>query len=168
MNSADSQSHCPNTKDTAQLLATIGRKKQMTAPNEQLQPNGRIRILVVDDHAAIRLGLRALFFSKPKWEVCGEAESGEEAIEKVKHLKPDVIVLDMTLPNMSGLAALGEIRKIAPSTKVVIFTMHDSLQMRTLAAQAGADGFVAKSKTSALLISEIERLLARHEQITEQ
>ena len=86
--------------------------------------------------------MRILLSDRSHWEICGEAQDGVEAIEKVAQLAPDVVILDLTMPIMNGLDAAQRIRQIAPSTKIVFFSIHD---MPTTARIAGADAFVSKS-----------------------
>lgn len=126
----------------------------MSAPMIGLRASP-IRILIADDHELIRMGLRALIENK-NWVVCGEARNGKEAIAKVQELAPDIIILDLTMPVMSGYEAVQEIRRISPSTKILFFTMHD---IPTTARQTGADAFVTKSGDPQEVIAAIERLM---------
>ena len=119
------------------------------------------RILIADDHEIVREGIRTLIDrSRPEWEICGEATNGEEAIEAVRTLKPDVVVLDITMPKMSGLEAAPRIAKLGLGCRVLIFTMHDSERLTIEARQAQAQGLVLKSQAARDLIRAIERLLA--------
>ena len=86
------------------------------------------RILIVDDHAAVRTTIRSLL-DWHSFQVCGDAKNGQEAIEKVIELKPDIVLLDINMPVMNGIQTAYEIRRIAPSTKIVFFTVHDSPQL---------------------------------------
>ena len=119
----------------------------------------KARILLVDDHETLRRGVRTLVESIGPWTVCGEASNGVEALEKVKELKPDLAIMDVTMPVMNGLEAAVQIRRIAPAVKILIFTMHDSPVMRTEFERVGADAFVVKSAASDELIDTIARLL---------
>ena len=87
------------------------------------------KILIVDDHVVVRQGLRSLLNARPDWEICGEAAAGEEAIHAVTNLKPDVVILDVTMPGMSGLEAASRIVALGTATRILIFTMHESLRM---------------------------------------
>src|SRR5690242_10663478 len=107
--------------------------------------NKSYRVLVVDDHQVMRKGVRALLESDSAWEVCGEAENGRLAVEKTRELNPDLVILDLTMPEMNGLEAARQIRQVSPQTKIVIFSMHESPQVRKEARDAGADAFVSKS-----------------------
>jgi two-component system nitrate/nitrite response regulator NarL len=91
-------------------------------------------------------------------DVCGEAENGKQAIAKVKQLQPDLVVLDINMPEMNGVQAAYEIRRIAPSTKILFFTIHDS-QETISAAHSIVDGFVSKGDAGTQLIPEVKRLL---------
>ena len=115
----------------------------------------------MDDHEIVREGIRTLINrSRPEWEICGEASNGEEAIEAAKALEPDIVVLDITMPKMSGLAAAPRIAKMGLGCRVLMFTMHDSDRLNIEVKQALAQGLVLKSQAARDLIRAIERLLA--------
>jgi DNA-binding NarL/FixJ family response regulator len=118
----------------------------------------RLRILIVDDHEVVRRGLRALVESHPGWEVCGEAMNGREAVEKTKKLSPDVVVMDITMPELNGLEATRQILKTAPRIGVLILTMHESEQLVRAVLEAGAQGYVLKSDAGRDLVTAIEAL----------
>jgi len=118
------------------------------------------KILIVDDHVVVRQGLRSLLNARPDWEICGEAAAGEEAIHAVTNLKPDVVILDVTMPGMSGLEAASRIVALGTATRILIFTMHESLRMAVDVREAGAHGFVQKSQAARDLILAVERVLA--------
>lgn len=121
--------------------------------------SSRARILIADDHQVLRQGVCALLSGDGRWSVCGEAQDGQEAVAKVAELNPDLVVLDVTMPVMNGLEAAREIRKLAPATKIVIFSMHDSPAMKTEFLKIGADAFVLKSQAANELTATIARLL---------
>jgi DNA-binding NarL/FixJ family response regulator len=119
------------------------------------------RILIADDHEIVREGIRTLIGKSGRgWEVCGEASDGEEAIEAVRTLKPDVVILDITMPKMSGLEAAPKIAKLDAPARVLMFTMHDSERLTYEVRQAKAQGLVLKSQAARDLIRAIDDLLA--------
>jgi DNA-binding NarL/FixJ family response regulator len=118
------------------------------------------RILLVDDHEIVREGIRTLISrSRPDWEICGEARDGEEALEAVRALKPDVVILDITMPKMSGLEAAPRIAKLGLGCRVLMFTMHDSERLSSEVRQAEAQGLVLKTQAARDLIRAVDRLL---------
>lgn len=117
-----------------------------------------LRILVVDDHAVVRRGVRALLESEPGWEVCGEATTGREAVEQVKVLRPDIVVLDLSLPELNGLDATRQILKDSPQTQVLVLTMHNSEDLAKQVLQAGARGYVLKSDADQSLVAAVQSL----------
>ena len=116
------------------------------------------RVLIVDDHPIVRVGVRILLAANPKWEVCGGAADGEEALREIAKLAPDVVILDLSMPVMNGFEVAREIRRIAPSTKIVIFSIHD---VPATAREVGADGFVLKSAGIEALEKTLETVLQR-------
>jgi DNA-binding NarL/FixJ family response regulator len=117
-----------------------------------------LRILVVDDHAVVRRGVRSLLESHEGWEVCGEATTGRDAVEQSRRLRPDVIVMDLSLPELNGLDATRHILKDAPETEVLVLTMHQSEELARDVLQAGARGYVLKSDADEDLIVAVENL----------
>jgi len=120
-----------------------------------------VRILVVDDHPVVRRGIRTLLGSRAEWEIVDEAQDGIEAVEKANHLKPDVILLDVSMPRMDGLEACRRIRKNVPQSEILIVTQHDSPQMMREALEAGARGYVVKSNAARDLLAAVEAV-SRH------
>ena len=119
-----------------------------------------MRILLADDHAMVRSGLRQLLEQTPGWTVCGEAATGPEAVSQARQLAPDLVVMDLTLPELSGVEATRLIRAAQPDTEVLILTMHESEQLACAALSAGARGYVLKSDSRAVLATAIERVTA--------
>jgi two-component system response regulator NreC len=116
-----------------------------------------LRILIVDDEKAVRSALGRLLATRGEWEIVGEAVDGAEAIKKAKELKPDVVIMDVTMPEMGGLEATPEVKKALPAAEILIFTQHDSTQMVQEARNAGASGYLLKSQAN-WLIAAIEAL----------
>ncbi len=120
-----------------------------------------VTILIVDDHEVLREGIRSILRrARPQWEICGEAASGPEGIEAATRFKPDVILLDITMPGMSGLQAASHISALNLPSKILIFTMHDSGELANDARRAGASGYVTKADASRQLVLAIETLLS--------
>ncbi|HXM95930.1 MAG TPA: PAS domain S-box protein [Candidatus Dormibacteraeota bacterium] len=116
-----------------------------------------MRVLIVDDHEVVRQGVRSLLLSRGHLEVCGEAVDGQDAVEKAKQLKPDVIIMDISMPNLNGLEATRQIRNILPQAKIVILSQHESSEMVHQAFLAGARGYVVKTSMSEDLLVAMER-----------
>ncbi len=116
------------------------------------------RILIAEDHEIVRHGIRALLAQHPGWEVCGEAEDGREAVERNRTLMPDLVILDIGMPNLNGLDAAKQIASHSPLTRVLILTMHDSEQVIRDALAAGARGFLLKSDAGRDLVCAVEAL----------
>ncbi len=118
------------------------------------------RILIADDHEVLRRGLRTILETEPGWKVCAEASDGREAVEMSRHLKPDVVVLDITMPGLNGLEAARQILKAVPDTEVVILTVHDSEQVVREVLVAGARGYVLKSDAERELVNAVKAACA--------
>jgi DNA-binding NarL/FixJ family response regulator len=121
-----------------------------------------LRILVADDQEAIRKRVRSILVSHGGFEVCAEATNGNEAIEKAQVLKPDLVILDITMPITNGLDAARTIKRILPQTPIVILSVHKDRQIMKEARGIGVQGFVAKEEASRDLINAAEAVL--HEQ----
>ena len=117
------------------------------------------RILIVDDHEVVRQGVRTILRARPHWEVVGEAANGKQSLEQAKKLDPDVIIMDITMPEMSGIEATREIAKMRLRSAVLIFTMHESKNLAETVREAGARGFVLKSHAARDLLEALESLL---------
>ena len=117
-------------------------------------------IVIAEDHTIVRKGLRALLESHPDFNVIGEAEDGRMAIRCVGQLRPDIILLDLTMPRTNGLEAIGEIKKQFPQTKVLVLTVHKTEEYVQATLEAGADGYVSKDDTHTELIIAMKNVLA--------
>src|ERR1700724_1914614 len=118
-----------------------------------------LKILVADDHEVVRNGVRALIEHEPGWEVCGTAVNGRQAVETAKKLKPHVVVLDMTMPELDGLEALRQIKRALPNTEVVIFSAYRSEEVIEQLFDAGAKSYIQKTDCGQHLISAIKSLV---------
>jgi DNA-binding NarL/FixJ family response regulator len=116
------------------------------------------RVLVADDHAVVRRGVRALLESQPGIEVCWEASTGVEAIEHVRRNKPNLVLLDLTMPEMNGLEVARVIRDESPETDVLIFTMHFSEDVAREVLRCGARGYVLKSDADTELLAAVRHV----------
>ncbi len=115
----------------------------------------QLRILLADDHELVRRGIRGLLCARRGWKVVGEAANGREAVEKASKLKPDIAIVDISMPDLDGLQATRQIREIAPTTEVVVLTMHESDQMVRRVLEAGARGYVLKSDLAPHLVKAV-------------
>lgn len=120
-----------------------------------------LRILIADDHEVARNGIRCVLESHAGWEVCGEATDGREAVELVGRLKPDVLLLDIGMPNLNGLDATRQILAMMPEARILILTVHDSEQVVREVLAAGARGFLLKSDAGRDLLAAVEALQHR-------
>src|ERR1700726_4058245 len=118
-----------------------------------------VKILIADDHEIVREGIRRVLEARPKWNICGEAANGQEAVRMAQELAPDIIIMDVTMPVMSGFEAADEISHLPVRSRVLFFTMHDSGSMAGTARRSGAQGYVVKSRAAQDLIQALERLL---------
>jgi len=117
-------------------------------------------MLIVDDHEIVRMGLKShLAASRPDWEVCGEATDGEQAIRLTQELNPNLVILDITMPRLSGLEATSQMRRLGLDTPILIFTTHDFTTLATEVRDVGAQGYVLKSQAVRDLVRAIEAIL---------
>jgi DNA-binding NarL/FixJ family response regulator len=116
------------------------------------------RILVVDDHSIVRRGIRSLLESQPGWEVCGEASTGVEALRKVVAERPDLMVLDLTMPEKNGLEVTRVARQQSPETDVLILTMHFSEEIAKEVLRCGARGYLLKSDADHELLTAVRHI----------
>ncbi|HET8911659.1 MAG TPA: response regulator transcription factor [Ktedonobacteraceae bacterium] len=114
-----------------------------------------IRILIVDDHTILRAGLKMMLNAQPDMEVVGEAQDGRQALHEVQRLQPDVILMDITMPDMNGIEATRQIKKIQPEAKVLILTMHENDEYVFQALRAGSSGYLLKEAADTELISAL-------------
>jgi DNA-binding NarL/FixJ family response regulator len=117
------------------------------------------RIVIAEDYTILREGLRSLLSSHPEFEIVGEAEDGQVAIQTVDRFKPDLALMDLSMPRMNGMDAIKEIKKRSPETKVLVLTVHKSEEYIYAALQAGADGYVLKDSPHAELGMAIRSVL---------
>jgi DNA-binding NarL/FixJ family response regulator len=117
-----------------------------------------LRILIADDHDLMRRGVKALLQSRAGWEVCGEAHTGREAVSKAEELKPDVVILDISMPDLNGVDAAKRIRKASPDTEVLILSVHYSDQLIRDILEAGVRGYIVKSDSDRDLVIAVETL----------
>ncbi len=136
-----------------------------TTREKAVGPNPRsnqmkANVMIVDDHEIVREGIRGLLnSSRPDWTICAEASDGQQAIEAAARLRPDVIILDLTMPGMNGFEVASHITKRKLNTRILIFTMHSSDELSEEIRKAGAHGYVQKSQASRDLVDAIECLL---------
>jgi signal transduction histidine kinase/DNA-binding response OmpR family regulator len=120
-----------------------------------------VRILIADDHEAVRRGVRSLIASHSDWEICGEAVDGLDAVEKARSSRPDVVILDISMPKLSGLQAVPLIKHESPDSEILILSQHDPVQARRLAFEAGARNFISKANMARDLLAAIDDFVGR-------
>jgi DNA-binding NarL/FixJ family response regulator len=126
-----------------------------------------VRILIADDHEIVRQGVRAVLEGQAGWVVCGEAGTGREAVAQAVDLRPDIVVLDVSMPELNGLEATRQIRRTGPA-KILILTVHESDQVVTEVLAAGAHGYMLKADAGRQLVEAIRALLRDQEFFTER
>jgi DNA-binding NarL/FixJ family response regulator len=132
----------------------------MKAQPDLLAPPS-LRILIADDHDVMRQGTQSVIERQPGWEVCGFASTGREAVRKAAELEPDIVIMDMTMPELNGLDAAIQIRRCAPKTEILMFTGHATDQLIREVFGAGVKSFINKAEAHTCLVEAIESL-ARH------
>ena len=121
-----------------------------------------LRILLADDHSLVRRGIRSLLGVHSDWQVCGEAADGKEALEKVTQLNPDVLILDLNMPELNGLEVTRRVHKICPQVEVLVLTVQDSEQVMRQVLDAGARGYMLKSDAGDKVLAAIETVRRHH------
>lgn len=127
-----------------------------------------LRILIADDHDIIRRGLRQLLMAKPGWEICGEAKTGREALTLAEQLKPDIIVMDISMPELNGLEAARQLQKNSPQIGILILTMYFTDQLVREVIDCGARGYILKSDADKELVNAVEALANRRTYFTRE
>jgi two-component system nitrate/nitrite response regulator NarL len=122
------------------------------------------RVLLVDDNSAVRSLVRQLFELEPDFEIAGEADNGQDAVEKAENLKPDLIILDLSMPVMTGFDAAPKLRKLLPDTLIILFTHQEGSEVERQARAAGIHAVVPKNQAASNLILQAQALLASIEQ----
>jgi signal transduction histidine kinase/CheY-like chemotaxis protein len=145
--------HIEFTAEGTKVCVSVPVGKDSTEP---------VRILIADDHEVVRRGVRALLESQAGWVVCGETGNGHEAVAMAVDLRPDVVILDISMPELSGLDASRQIQRTVPA-KVLVLTVHESEQVKTEVLQAGAQGYVLKSDAGRKLVDAVRALLGHQE-----
>jgi DNA-binding NarL/FixJ family response regulator len=121
-----------------------------------------LRIFLADDHSLVRRGIRSLLGVHSDWEVCGEATDGKEALEKVNQLHPDVLILDLNMPELNGLEVTRRVHKMCPKVEVLVLTVQDSEQVMRQVLEAGARGYMLKSDAGDELLTAVETVRRHH------
>ena len=134
----------------------------MTAPTSNSvpssNPSSKLRIFLADDHEVVREGVRRMIENRPGWEICGEASNGRNAVAAVEKLKPDIVIMDLGMPELGGMEATRQIRRSFPETEVLVFTGQDDEQLIHGVFAAGARSYLAKRDIGQHLIAAIESL----------
>jgi DNA-binding NarL/FixJ family response regulator len=110
------------------------------------------RVLIVDDHAVIRRGVHGILSTYPEWDMCGEADNGQDALRLASELQPEVVIMDVSMPGLNGLETTRIMRDLLPETKVLLLTLHSSSEFVRSAFAAGARGYVLKSDAEIELV----------------
>jgi two-component system response regulator NreC len=121
--------------------------------------NEKKKIVIAEDHTILRAGLKALLMSNPTFEIIGEADNGRDAIRRVIELKPDLVIMDLSMPGMNGMDAVREIKDRMPEVKALVLTVHSEEEYVLASLQAGANGYVLKDATQNELLIAAERVL---------
>ena len=127
-----------------------------------------LRIFLADDHSLVRRGIRSLLGVHSEWEVCGEATDGKEALEKVNKLNPDVLILDINMPELNGLEVISRVHRMCPKVEVLVLTVQDSEQAMKQALEAGARGYMLKSDAGSELLAAVDAVRRHHAFLSSQ
>ena len=125
-----------------------------------------LKLLIADDHDIVRAGMKALLDDQPGWQVVAEAGTGRQAVEKAKVTLPDVVILDVTMPELNGLEAARQIKKLLPHTEILILTVHESEQIATEVLKVGARGYILKSDAGRELVAAVKAVSAHKSYFT--
>jgi RNA polymerase sigma factor (sigma-70 family) len=125
-------------------------------------PRRLMRVMLVDDHLVVRKGVRSLIEAVPGWTICAEAGDGHEAVKAAEEVRPDIIVLDVSMPNVSGIDVITQLRKLLPNVEILVLTMHDSDRIVAQALRAGARGYLLKSESGEKFVEALTAL-SRHQ-----
>jgi DNA-binding NarL/FixJ family response regulator len=116
-------------------------------------------IVVADDHDVVRQGVRLILRDRPEWQIVAEAKNGDEAIDTVRSVKPDLMILDISMPGKDGLQVLNELASVGLDVRVLVMTMHESRQLVEIISRLGAAGYVSKTNAGHDLIRAIQQIL---------
>ena len=147
----------PSTPMESVEMGNLPIEQPQADPETDCHP--RSRILIADDHELMRRGLRGLIESHNEWAVCGEAVEGNEAVQKTRELRPDLVIMDVNMPNLTGLDAAERIRKEHPATKILFFSVYHSPHVVREILNVGGNGFVAKSRAGSDLVNAVRIVL---------
>lgn len=142
-------------------LSSVGADAAVGSTSSLRAGVSGLRILIVDDHDIIRRGLKDLLSGEPGWEVCAEAKTGKEAVVLAEQLKPQIVVMDISMPDLNGLEAARRIHKALPKAGILILTMHFSDQLVREVIEAGARGYILKSDADRDLVAAVDSIANR-------
>jgi two-component system response regulator NreC len=124
------------------------------------------RVLVVDDHAYIRRGVQSILHALPEWELCGEADNGNDAVRLSDSLEPEVVIMDISMPGLNGIDAARAIHTNHPETKIILLTLHENVELVRSAFRAGAHGYLLKSDAETELAAALKAVIAEEPYIS--
>jgi CheY-like chemotaxis protein len=147
------------TEEFDLILSEPHHQAIMKPQPDSLSMDHKIHILIVDDNPILREGLKSVLSHSPIFNIVGEAADGLEAIDSVNKFHPDLVLMDLSMPRMDGIAATREIKKKWPGTKILAFTVHQTPEHQTATLKAGADGYLLKDSSQTELIQSIQDIL---------